>query len=609
MKPKETLYSLSRKFNIKMKRILKDNPEYDVSRPIAEGAVVKLALRQIDRNVLEAELRWEKRQAKEVQQARREEMEKYEKSHSNTFPPARDSLEGMVQQVVGDTVFVIPEVAREQRHVKVALMLPLYVKENKLPLSEEEIPVDTLGVNIRNEHWRLSSRTEPFLQFYQGVLMAVDSLKRLGYTIDLYVYDTERDPNTVQRLVGELNLLSPDLIIGPVYANTYKAVAEQLGNRTIPMIFPLSSRGGDLVRFPNFVQLNTSTVSLVEEMADWIVANGTQAHLINIIPDGGGRASRPPRPPGGAGPPARESRLTDLVRTRLQANGMEDMTNCQWRPQMHLDSLRKVMRLGVENIILFPTINEAAASRTLPVLSALADQFRITVIGFPDWLKFTSIDEEVLFVIGYIVLNRLEKYTNHGYYITVPELRGLTPDEAKPFAKEKNLQILVIDSIYDNNAKPGTIVEQFPSPNAHVKNNRAIQLTINANAPEKIIFPNLRNVAFRQSLQRLKNLGLNVGRIEYIPSNFKNLVLDFKYEGNIIEPNSLIQKGETVDIVLGNGNTSNDQVAIPSLVGKTLAEAKAILLRAFLNVGEILPDNTIKTEADQSTAIIYQQEP
>ena len=116
-------------------------------------------------------------------------------------------------------------------------------------------------------------------------------------------------------------------------------------------------------------------------------------------------------------------------------------------------------------------------------------------------------------------------------------------------------------------------------------------------------------MAFRQSLQRLKNLGLNVGRIEYIPSNFKNLVLDFKYEGNIIEPNSLIQKGETVDIVLGNGNTSNDQVAIPSLVGKTLAEAKAILLQAFLNVGEILPDNTIKTEADQFMAIIYQQEP
>ena len=387
MKPKETLYSLSRKFNIKMKRILKDNPEYDVSRPIAEGSVVKLALKQIDRNVLEAELRWEKRQAKEIQQVRSEEMEKYEESYPNTFPPARDSLEGMEQQAVGDTLFIVPDIAHEQRHVKVALMLPLYVKENKLPLSEEEIPVDTLGVNIRNERWRLSSRTEPFLQFYQGVLMAVDSLKRLGYTIELHVYDTERDPNTVQSLVGELNLLSSDLIIGPVYPNTYKAVAEQLGNRTIPMIFPLSSRGGDSLRFPNFVQLNTSTASLVEEMADWIVANGAQAHLINIIQDGGARAGD-------------ERRLTNLVQNRLQENGMSDMTNCQWRPQMHLDSLRKIMKPGVENIILFPTINEAAASRTLPVLSALADQFRITVIGFPDWLKFTSIDEEVLFKLN-----------------------------------------------------------------------------------------------------------------------------------------------------------------------------------------------------------------
>ena len=387
MKPKETLYSLSRKFNIKMKRILKDNPEYDVSRPIAEGSVVKLALKQIDRNVLEAELHWEKRQAKEIQQVRSEEMEKYEEGYPNTFPPARDSLEGMEQQAVGDTLFIVPDIAHEQRHVKVALMLPLYVKENKLPLSEEEIPVDTLGVNVRNERWRLSSRTEPFLQFYQGVLMAVDSLKRLGYTIELHVYDTERDPNTVQSLVGELNLLSPDLIIGPVYPNTYKAVAEQLGNRTIPMIFPLSSRGGDSLCFPNFVQLNTSTASLVEEMADWIVANGAQAHLINIIPDGGTRTGD-------------ESRLTNLVQNRLQENGMSDMTNCQWRPQMHLDSLRKIMRPGVENIILFPTINEAAASRTLPVLSALADQFRITVIGFPDWLKFTSIDEEVLFKLN-----------------------------------------------------------------------------------------------------------------------------------------------------------------------------------------------------------------
>ena len=211
----------------------------------------------------------------------------------------------------------------------------------------------------------------------------------------------------------------------------------------------------------------------------------------------------------------------------------------------------------------------------------------------------------VLFLIGYIVLNRLEKYTNHGYYITVPELRGLTPDEAEPFAKEKNLQILVIDSIYDNNAKPGTIVEQFPSPNAHVKNNRAIQLTINANAPEKIIFPNLRNVAFRQSLQRLKNLGLNVGRIEYVPLAKPNYLIS-NTRATSSEPWFDTKRRKQLDIVLGNGNTSNDQVAIPSLVGKTLWQRQSHLVRAFLNVGESCPTTRSKPRRTNPRQL-YQQ--
>lgn len=381
MRPKETLYSLSRKFDIKLKRILKENPEYDVSRPIAEGAVVRLPLRQIDRGVVEAESRWLDRQEREA--ARREE----EATHAAINPPDGDALDGMIRQVAGDTTFETPEVAFERHHVKVALLLPLSVKDNKLPSSAEEIPVDTLGVNVRDERWRLSEKSAPFLQFYEGVLMAADSLKRLGYTIDLHVYDTERDVAATRAVTGELNQLSPDLIIGPVYANTYKLVAEQLQDRSIPMIYPLSTRAGELARFPNFVQMNICNSSLVEEMAGWVSANSREAHLINIIPDGNARSGE-------------ESRLPALIRARLQGEIAEPMVDYRWHPRMRVDSVRKVLRPGVENMIIFPTLDEAAASRTLPVLSALADHFKITVVGFPEWLKFTSIDEEMFYKLN-----------------------------------------------------------------------------------------------------------------------------------------------------------------------------------------------------------------
>lgn len=113
----------------------------------------------------------------------------------------------------------------------------------------------------------------------------------------------------------------------------------------------------------------------------------------------------------------------------------------------------------------------------------------------------------VLFLIGYIVLNRLEKYTNHGYYITVPELRGLTPDEAKPFAKEKNLQILVIDSIYDNQCQTGNYRGTIPVTECPREEQPGHPIDHQRQAPEKIIFPNLRNVAFRSILATIEELG------------------------------------------------------------------------------------------------------
>lgn len=381
MRPKETLFSLSQKFGIKMKRVLKDNPGYDVSRPISEGAVVRLALKQIDRKVLEAELRWEDHQSQETIKA------KEERQQTVGSRPVQDTEKKSEGYVVRDTVPVVYDYPPVAGHLKIALLLPFCLKENRLPLSSSEVLVDSLGVPIRNERDRLSSRSEPFLQFYQGVLMAVDSLKNMGYTIDLYVFDTEKSVNVVQRIVEELNQLSPDLIIGPVYANTYKVVAEQLVNKSIPMIYPLSARSEDLGRFSNFVQTNISTHSLVEEMAKWVATHCGRAHIVNIIPDGAARG-------GEAG------RLSSLVRTYLHGTGVNGISDYRMHTKVVLDSLRRALRPGMENIVLFPSVDEAAASRLLPVLSALADHYQITVIGFPEWLKFTSIDDEVFFKLN-----------------------------------------------------------------------------------------------------------------------------------------------------------------------------------------------------------------
>lgn len=210
--------------------------------------------------------------------------------------------------------------------------------------------------------------------------------------------------------------------------------------------------------------------------------------------------------------------------------------------------------------------------------------------------------------ISTYILYWLDDYTQHDYFIQVPSFYDLTPEEAEAVATQANLRILVIDSIYNKNAKPGTVVEQYPAIGSKVKENRLIHLTLNANTPERIIFPNLQNAAYRQTLHTLETRGFKIGRISYAPSEYKNLVLQVKHNGKEIQPGELLSRGSTIDIVLGDGKRSN-LVNVPSLIGKNLKEAISLIRNSYLNVGDILPDGSIDKRANKMTAIVYQQIP
>lgn len=216
----------------------------------------------------------------------------------------------------------------------------------------------------------------------------------------------------------------------------------------------------------------------------------------------------------------------------------------------------------------------------------------------------------ILFIIiGIIVISSLDNYTKHGHSISVPIFYNLTPEEAEILARKDNLRVLVIDSLYNENAKPGTVLEQYPIAGSPVKDNRMIHLIINAQSPEKIIFPNLQNSAYRQTLQTLETRGFKIGQIEYAPSEFKNLVLNLTHNNRELTPGTLLPKGASVNIILGDGYDTENNIQVPVLTGKKLKDAISGALQAYMNIGKIIPDSSIQSKADQAAAIVYQQNP
>ena len=383
----ETLYSIARLYKIKPKRLLKHNEEYAHNEPLSVGAVVRLPLNEIDLAVVRSRVNEVVRPADSVEEESAEKKDgeggRVEIGTGNagiTVPVVRDTLpvgdyRGMVEEDSRGMPDYISEVVMPaDPFVKVAVLLPF---------SAREYPhyIDTLG---KYQTVTLSSRSEQFIGFYEGILLAVDSLKNRGYKIDLHVYDTERNSDKMVMLAGEIDRLKPDLILGPVYGSVYKTFVNSLNNKHIPVVYPLSSRTENFEDYPNFVQVNSTFEVLAEEMILWLREQQAFSNIVYIDLKGDG----------GEG-------MNEKIDFRDRLHEAGGVKFFHWVvDRIPLDSLRTLLLPDRENILVLPETKEADVSKILPLLSALTDGYPITVLGLPEWQAFTSIDHETYYKLN-----------------------------------------------------------------------------------------------------------------------------------------------------------------------------------------------------------------
>lgn len=218
--------------------------------------------------------------------------------------------------------------------------------------------------------------------------------------------------------------------------------------------------------------------------------------------------------------------------------------------------------------------------------------------------------KQLLILIGVIIVVLiliniwLKSYTNHGEYITVPDFSGLMHDEVSDYAEQRDLEAVIIDSIYDNSKTKGSVISQNPLPEALVKEGRKIYLTIVSLSAEMVRMPDLSDLTLRQAVATLETYGLRPGKLTYIPHIAVNAVLKQEYKGREILSGTLIEKGSRINLILGQG-LRDEKTQVPFLLGKSRDEAINILNAASLNIGaEFYEDG-----ATEGKAFVSRQRP
>ena len=184
----------------------------------------------------------------------------------------------------------------------------------------------------------------------------------------------------------------------------------------------------------------------------------------------------------------------------------------------------------------------------------------------------------------------LKGYTRHAEEIIVPDFVGLDCDSIME-AYQDEYHFIMLDSIYSKVFSEGSIYQQDPLPNSKVKKGRNMYLVKVSEAPEKVAMPNLRNLSLRQALVSLKANGLKVSELEFVEHFAKNAIVDQKFEGKIVEPETEIIKGSEIKLLVGYGH-DDKRTHLPNLLTVKKENVKRDIIEASLNLGnEIYMDN------------------
>ena len=222
----------------------------------------------------------------------------------------------------------------------------------------------------------------------------------------------------------------------------------------------------------------------------------------------------------------------------------------------------------------------------------------------PFWVHLLIIFAIVaLILFGTLLL--LGIITRHGKYLTVPAVTNKPTAEAVKILESKGFDVVIQDSVYTDTAKMGIVLKQFPEPNSTVKVNRTVMLTVNRVTLPMIDMPALQGKSLGYAMQILTRSHLVLGDTTFKPNFMMGAVLEQNYNGALITSGSKLPWGSHIDLVVGQG-LSDDQIAVPSLLGMTFGEAKTILEQDGIMPGAIQLDPDVK---DSANAFIYKQIP
>ena len=213
------------------------------------------------------------------------------------------------------------------------------------------------------------------VEYYAGFLMAVDSLKKTGTSIDLYTYSSGSETSSLESILKKNELKQVDIIFGPAYQQHIASLAAFAKDNNIRLVIPFTSKDNTVFQNPSIYQINTPQSYLYSEVYDHFVRQFPNANVIFIEAN------------------SKTKDKADFIK------GLKDELRNRSIPMATLDedasveALKSALKAGRENIFIPTSGSNLVLIKCLPQLTLLVrenPEFSIHMFGYPEWQTYTK---------------------------------------------------------------------------------------------------------------------------------------------------------------------------------------------------------------------------
>ncbi|TAE28246.1 MAG: PASTA domain-containing protein [Candidatus Kapaibacterium sp.] len=198
----------------------------------------------------------------------------------------------------------------------------------------------------------------------------------------------------------------------------------------------------------------------------------------------------------------------------------------------------------------------------------------------------------IAFVVGAFDLVFMPWYVGHDQITRMPDVRNMSFTQAAKMLEERGFTVKTASEYYNNSVPAGHIVSQMPFPLSMVKSSRTVYLTL-SRGKQLLEMPNLVGLSVRDARIALIRLGLSLNNAAYEFN--ENVAANVIFEQSV-KTKERLNFGATVDVRVSLG-PEIVLLLVPDVEGKSLEDAKNMLVGAGLTIGDITPqvDETFVT--------------